>query len=161
MLVLEGAFTSLLWWEGQTMCTVPDDAPIEWRLQDLFTLPHTDSGHYDLVLEHTCFCAIDPARRAEWAEVAARILRPQGRLLALFYTHDRPGGPPDRLSGPAPSVQCASVPSTPQSPHISGLPEDPAAPGLGSGHFGRRLRLAKSSAISSNVAKRTPGCRMM
>jgi branched-subunit amino acid aminotransferase/4-amino-4-deoxychorismate lyase len=26
--LLEGAFTSLLWWEGETMCAVPDDAPI-------------------------------------------------------------------------------------------------------------------------------------
>src|SRR3954462_2783835 len=27
-LLLEGAFTSLLWWEGETMCAVPDEAPI-------------------------------------------------------------------------------------------------------------------------------------
>jgi branched-subunit amino acid aminotransferase/4-amino-4-deoxychorismate lyase len=26
--MLEGAFTSLLWWEGETLCAVPDDAPI-------------------------------------------------------------------------------------------------------------------------------------
>jgi branched-subunit amino acid aminotransferase/4-amino-4-deoxychorismate lyase len=26
--LLEGAFTSLLWWEGATLCAVPDDAPI-------------------------------------------------------------------------------------------------------------------------------------
>ena len=26
--LLEGAFTSLLWWEGETLCVVPDDAPI-------------------------------------------------------------------------------------------------------------------------------------
>jgi branched-subunit amino acid aminotransferase/4-amino-4-deoxychorismate lyase len=26
--LLEGAFTSLLWWEGETMCALPDDAPI-------------------------------------------------------------------------------------------------------------------------------------
>jgi len=26
--LLEGAFTSLLWWEGETLCTVPDDAQI-------------------------------------------------------------------------------------------------------------------------------------
>jgi branched-subunit amino acid aminotransferase/4-amino-4-deoxychorismate lyase len=26
--LLEGAFTSLLWWEGETICAVPDDAPI-------------------------------------------------------------------------------------------------------------------------------------
>ena len=27
-LLLEGAFTSLLWWEGETLCAVPDEAPI-------------------------------------------------------------------------------------------------------------------------------------
>jgi branched-subunit amino acid aminotransferase/4-amino-4-deoxychorismate lyase len=26
--LLEGAFTSLLWWEGEKLCVVPDDAPI-------------------------------------------------------------------------------------------------------------------------------------
>jgi branched-subunit amino acid aminotransferase/4-amino-4-deoxychorismate lyase len=26
--LLEGAFTSLLWWDGETLCAVPDDAPI-------------------------------------------------------------------------------------------------------------------------------------
>jgi branched-subunit amino acid aminotransferase/4-amino-4-deoxychorismate lyase len=26
--LLEGAFTSLLWWEGETLCAVPDDAAI-------------------------------------------------------------------------------------------------------------------------------------
>ena len=26
--LIEGAFTSLLWWEGETMCAVPEDAPI-------------------------------------------------------------------------------------------------------------------------------------
>jgi len=26
--LLEGAFTSLLWWEGETLCAVDDDAPI-------------------------------------------------------------------------------------------------------------------------------------
>jgi branched-subunit amino acid aminotransferase/4-amino-4-deoxychorismate lyase len=26
--LIEGAFTSLLWWEAETLCAVPDDAPI-------------------------------------------------------------------------------------------------------------------------------------
>ena len=26
--LLEGAYTSLLWWEGETLCAVPDEAPI-------------------------------------------------------------------------------------------------------------------------------------
>jgi SAM-dependent methyltransferase len=67
---------------------------IEWRTQDLFDLPKTDPGAYDLVVEHTSFCAIDPARRAEWMAVVRAVLRPGGRLLGLFYTHGRPGGPP-------------------------------------------------------------------
>ena len=27
-LLLEGAYSSLLWWEGETLCAVPDDAPV-------------------------------------------------------------------------------------------------------------------------------------
>lgn len=72
----------------------PDEAAVEWRLQDIFSLPQTDAGHYDLVLEHCSFCAIDPARREEYIRVVHRILRAKGLLVALFYTHGRPGGPP-------------------------------------------------------------------
>jgi len=67
---------------------------IEWRRQDLFTLGATDPGRFDLCIEHTCFCAIDPDRRGEWAEVVRTALRPGGALVALFYAHGRPGGPP-------------------------------------------------------------------
>ena len=67
---------------------------IAWRTQDLFTLGASDAGAFDLVIEHTSFCAIDPARRDEWIRVAHDVLRPGGSLLALFYTHGREGGPP-------------------------------------------------------------------
>src|SRR6476661_8739482 len=33
---------------------------------DLFELDMRWRGAFDLVVEHTCFCAIDPARRAEY-----------------------------------------------------------------------------------------------
>jgi thiopurine S-methyltransferase len=57
------------------------------------------SGSYDLILEHTCFCAIEPPRRAEYFAALQRLLRASagadaGRLLGLFYCHDYPGGPP-------------------------------------------------------------------
>ena len=61
---------------------------------DLFTLGQRWPGGFDYVAEHTCFCAIDPARRPEYVEVVRDLLRPGGQLIAIFYVHDRPGGPP-------------------------------------------------------------------
>jgi len=60
---------------------------------DFFHLPDSLCGAFDWVFEHTCFCAIDPSRRAEHVESCARALRPCGRLLAIFYLEPRdPGG---------------------------------------------------------------------
>lgn len=61
---------------------------------DLFTLPNTRAGQFDAVLEHTCFCAIDVARRAEYVEVVHALLVPKGILFGLFYAHGKEGGPP-------------------------------------------------------------------
>lgn len=61
---------------------------------DVLALPQEHEGRYDLFLEHCCFCAIDPTRRDDYVEAAARALRPGGRLIGLFYCHDYPGGPP-------------------------------------------------------------------
>ena len=46
------------------------------------------------VVEHTCFCAIDPSRRLDYLAAVTRLLAPGGWLLGLFWCHDRPGGPP-------------------------------------------------------------------
>jgi SAM-dependent methyltransferase len=46
------------------------------------------------VLEHTCFCAIDPALRPAYLEAVMGLLAPGGWLLGLFWCHSRPGGPP-------------------------------------------------------------------
>jgi methyl halide transferase len=81
----------------QARMTDGDDginATIDWRVQDVFDLSRSDRAGFDLVLEHTCFCAIDPARRSEWFDMVAAILRSGGVLLALFYAHGREGGPP-------------------------------------------------------------------
>lgn len=52
------------------------------------------AGAYDLLVEHTCYCAISPTRRDEYAAAVARLLKPDGRLIGLFYCHDYPDGPP-------------------------------------------------------------------
>lgn len=52
------------------------------------------SASCDGVLEHTCYCAIDPELRLAYRKSVAQLLRPQGWLLGLFWCHGRPGGPP-------------------------------------------------------------------
>jgi SAM-dependent methyltransferase len=50
---------------------------------------------FDGVWEYTCYCAIDPARRGEYVDVLAAILRPGGWLLACFFpVGNGAGGPP-------------------------------------------------------------------
>ena len=52
---------------------------------DLFALPPDSHGRFDWVFEHTCFCAIDPSRRADYVRAIAESLRRGGHLLAIFY----------------------------------------------------------------------------
>ena len=63
---------------------------------DFFLLPPSLRGSFDGVFEHTCFCAIDPSRRADYVDAVLAVLRPGGRLLAVFFADpDNDGeGPP-------------------------------------------------------------------
>lgn len=74
-------------------------APLEIVQADLFALPPALARSFDYVLEYTCFCAIDPARRGEYADLAARLLKPGGTYVALaFPLDDHTGGPPFAVS---------------------------------------------------------------
>ncbi|HBH00983.1 MAG TPA: SAM-dependent methyltransferase [Candidatus Rokubacteria bacterium] len=67
----------------------------EFLERDIFSLPHDFTNAFDGIWEYTCFCAIDPARRAEYVRTMATILRPGGWLLACFYPlRRRAAGPP-------------------------------------------------------------------
>jgi SAM-dependent methyltransferase len=59
---------------------------------DLFALPAFPP--FDLVLEHTCFCAIDPALRDRYVDAVADALRPRGRFVGLFVLFEAEQGPP-------------------------------------------------------------------
>ncbi len=69
-----------------------------YELADLFELAAPLRGAFDWVWEHTCFCAIDPARRSDYVEAVAGALREGGHLLAIFYLDPgqarREDGPP-------------------------------------------------------------------
>ena len=74
-------------------------APVEILHADVFALPPEMDASFDYVLEYTCFCAIDPARRPEFADAVARLLRPGGTYLSLAFPLDEPaGGPPFAVS---------------------------------------------------------------
>lgn len=69
--------------------------PVQIVQADIFELDEGWNGRFDYLLEYTCFCAIDPARRGEYAALAARLLKPGGLYVGLaFPIGKRPGGPP-------------------------------------------------------------------
>ena len=71
------------------------ESPITILQHDIFALPTEMNGTFDYVLEYTCFCAIDPPRRAEYADLVRRLLKPNGTYIDLAFPLDgRKGGPP-------------------------------------------------------------------
>jgi methyl halide transferase len=54
----------------------------------------THVGQYDLVLEQTFFCAINPAHRKQYAEKMHALLKPKGKVVGLMFNKHFEGGPP-------------------------------------------------------------------
>jgi len=62
---------------------------VELIEEDIFNLPHLYSNYFDFVYEYTCYCAIDPNRRAEYFNMAYKVLRVGGRLFGIFIPLDK------------------------------------------------------------------------
>jgi len=76
-----------------------DGVDAEFVERDIFTTGRDYASAFDGVWEYTCFCAIDPRRRAEYVRTVATILKPGGWLLACFFPMRRRGaGPPFPVS---------------------------------------------------------------
>ncbi len=60
---------------------------------DFLTLPEAYHGAFDAVVEHTCYCAIEPKARSAYKQAAFRALKPGGLLLGIFLNFEG-GGPP-------------------------------------------------------------------
>jgi methyl halide transferase len=72
---------------------------LRWLQADLFDAEALAAaglkpGSLDGMVEHTCFCAIDPSQREAYCATVMRLLKPGGWLLGLFFCHNREGGPP-------------------------------------------------------------------
>ena len=64
---------------------------------DIFNLPNYFTNYFDIVLEYTCFCAIDPSKRTDYVKVVKKILHSKGLFVALLFPLNRnkySGGPP-------------------------------------------------------------------
>jgi len=71
----------------------------QFEARDVFTLGRERPNAFDGVWEYTCFCAIDPVRRAEYVASLAGAVRPGGWLLACFFPlRGAPAGPPFPVS---------------------------------------------------------------
>ncbi|MEM7333787.1 MAG: methyltransferase domain-containing protein [Chloroflexota bacterium] len=69
--------------------------PITIIQGDIFELPDSLTHQFDYILEYTCYCAIHPSRRDDYAALAYRLLKSDGRWIALsFPIGNREGGPP-------------------------------------------------------------------
>ena len=65
---------------------VPDFPAAHLLLADFFAL--SPAPPYDLIVEQTFFCALDPALRAAYARQCAALLRPGGTLVGLLFDTD-------------------------------------------------------------------------
>lgn len=76
-----------------------ENLPITALQRDLFSLDQDHTASFDIVLEHTCFCAIPPEMRDAYAQVTRAVLVNGGRLLGLFYETDNDdNGPPHKTT---------------------------------------------------------------
>jgi SAM-dependent methyltransferase len=66
---------------------------------DFFHLPSDFKMSFDWVVEHTCFCAIEPRQRLDYVLAASAVLRTGGKIFGIFYINpDTESGPPFAVS---------------------------------------------------------------
>lgn len=67
---------------------------LEFIQKDVFKIGHEWNESFDLVFEHTCYCAIDPAKRNDLIRLWKRLLVPGGQLMGVFFAMERRSAPP-------------------------------------------------------------------
>jgi SAM-dependent methyltransferase len=67
---------------------------LKWVQQDVFNLNADYFEQFDLVFDHTLFCAVDPDKRQSLVKIWERLLTEQGQILGVFFTMPKLDGPP-------------------------------------------------------------------
>jgi SAM-dependent methyltransferase len=75
------------------------ESKVSFVTGNFFEVSPKMKGTFDWVVEHTCFCAIEPEQRRDYVRGAVAALRPGGKLFGIFYlTPAREVGPPFPVS---------------------------------------------------------------
>lgn len=96
---------SYLWKEGFTNVHVLDfsELPLEMFMSNNPDFPKDQihcadffqhEGKYDLIIEQTLFCALDPNLRSIYGKKVASLLKPGGKLVGLLFNRTFDAGPP-------------------------------------------------------------------
>ncbi|XP_050256862.1 probable thiol methyltransferase 2 isoform X1 [Quercus robur] len=77
--------------------SLPNASYFNFLKADFFTW--NPSELFDLILDYTFFCAIEPDMRLAWAQRIRDLLKPGGELITLMFPiSDHVGGPPFKVS---------------------------------------------------------------
>ncbi|KAH8113360.1 S-adenosyl-L-methionine-dependent methyltransferase [Phellopilus nigrolimitatus] len=73
---------------------------VNFLATDFFAFKLAESDGFDLIFDHTFFCAIPPSLRSDWGRQMSNLARPGGFLITLVYPMDGPreDGPPFSVS---------------------------------------------------------------
>jgi SAM-dependent methyltransferase len=75
------------------------DMDISFIVGDFFHLPSKLKRSFDWLVEHTCFCAIEPRQRPDYVRAASTALRTGGKIFGIFYLNpETESGPPFAVS---------------------------------------------------------------
>lgn len=69
---------------------VPDFPDSQLIQGDFFEL----NQQYDLIIEQTLFCAINPNLRKDYVQKASELLKPEGKFIGLLFNREFEVGPP-------------------------------------------------------------------
>ncbi len=96
--LLQQGFTNITLMDISTMLCKKLEEKFAAYLSSGLTIIRADffahQGEYDLVIEQTFFCALDPSLRNKYAEKMYRLLKPGGKLVGLLFNRAFEGGPP-------------------------------------------------------------------
>ena len=91
--------------QGFQNVTVIDFAPLAVQKMQIYMADYqnikiicadffTHIGKYDLILEQTFFCALDPSLRTKYVEKMSELLKENGKLVGLLFSIQFPNNPP-------------------------------------------------------------------
>lgn len=67
---------------------------LHFHEQNIFEIPQEWNHSFDVVVEHTCYCAIPTDQRKDLVRLWRRMLHEEGQLMAIFFTMEKRIGPP-------------------------------------------------------------------